>query len=94
MSELHPDFINKIFTNKTCLPVTPQKQGAIIDLLHNGLHCSLKPLNFFERFRLPHEVESVDDRVPKPTYFVITVLLSFQNLRVCDRSTFEQGVQI
>ena len=76
------------------LPVTPQKQGAIIDLLHNGLHRSLKPLNFFERFRLPHEVESVDDQVPQSTYFVITVLLCFQNLQMHNRTSFSQGVNI
>ena len=92
ISQLHPDYVSKILTNKTFLPITPQKQGAIIDLLHNGLHRSLKTLNFFERFRLPHEVESVDDQVPKSTYFLIAVLLCFQNLQVHNRTSFSQGV--
>jgi hypothetical protein len=88
ISELNPDVVNKIFTDKSFLPVTPQEQCAIIDLLHYGLHRPLKPLNFFQRFSWPHEVESVDNRFPKPAYFVITVLLCFQNLGVHDMSSF------
>ena len=42
---------------------------------------------------MPHEVECVDDQVPKPTYFVIAVLLCFQNLHIRDRSSFSRELR-
>ena len=84
--------VEDLFTNEASFPVTSQKQRAIIDLFHYGSCRLLEPLNSFQRLSLPHEVQSINYRLPKAAYFVIPVLLRFQDLFVRDMSSFLLGI--
>jgi hypothetical protein len=82
MSKLGASFVEKRFTDETSLPVTSEKQCAIVYLLHYGLHRFLESFDFLERLRLPHKVQSVQYGCPQSLYFNIPILLILQNLQM------------